>query len=226
MKKKLLISIVTLYSLVPIGVQAQTTQQCAATWGTGWVWDGSACVNSSTGRTTTQNPIVVNPNASTGASPARNGNLTYTALEPLPGAPDRATDLPTLLSAVFRLLITFGGLFAVVMLTVAGIGYMLAETPVKIDAAKDRAKAAVWGLLLLTMCWLILYTINPNLLRFDIFQKGVPGFNGGTTNQPSGGANTSSQTAAQINQIERDCAGRGVVRPDPQTNQMVCWPTI
>lgn len=99
------------------------------------------------------------------------GTCYYTPLEPLPtgdtGAQD-GTNFPKFVSGLFRVLITLGGLFAVVMLVVAGIGYMISESGVDIEKAKDRAKAALWGLLLLTMSWLILYTINPQLLNFKL----------------------------------------------------------
>jgi hypothetical protein len=101
-----------------------------------------------------------------------NGECTYTPLEPLP-VPEGAQsgrDFGTFVSGIFRLLITFGGLFAVVMITVAGIGYMISESAVDIDKAKSRAKAALWGLVLLLGSWLILNTINPNILRFDLLR--------------------------------------------------------
>ena len=114
------------------------------------------------------------------------GECRYTPLEPLPcppGTPDcqsGTVNFPNFLSNLFRLLISVGGLFAVVMLVVAGIGYMISEAAGDIDKAKSRAKAALWGLLLLTSCWLILNTINPDLLKFDLtslgkFGKTTPG---------------------------------------------------
>src|SRR3989344_1420792 len=109
---------------------------------------------------------------------ATTGQLTYTPLEPLPGTVDgwgETQQLPALLSALFKLLITLGSLFAVVMLVAAGIGYMVSEAAVDIQKAKDRAQAALWGLLLLTGCWLILYTINPDLLKFNLNIPMAPG---------------------------------------------------
>lgn len=105
------------------------------------------------------------------------GKCYYTPLEPLPGVQqDGNADFPLLLSGLFKVLLTFGSIFAVVMLTVAGISYMLSDTPVKIQVSKDRAKAALWGLILLISCWLILYTINPKLLNFEIFNKSLEAF--------------------------------------------------
>lgn len=125
--------------------------------------------------------------ASTGF--CKEGTCTYTPLEPLPvpGGAQAGTDFGAFLSAMFRMLITFGGLFAVVMITVAGIGYMLSESAVDIDKAKGRAKAALWGLLLLMGSWLILNTINPDLLKFNLLSNRV--------NQA--GSNTPAATAPQ-----------------------------
>src|SRR3989344_2669703 len=101
------------------------------------------------------------------------GTCTYIPLEPIPGAQQSGTaDFAAFLSGIFKVLITFGGLFAVVMIVVAGIGYMISESAVEIDKAKGRAKAALWGLLLLTGSWLILNTINPDLLKFNLNSLG------------------------------------------------------
>ena len=117
----------------------------------------------------------------------RGGICLYTPLEPIPcynsqgvqldqGRCQTGNNFPLLVANMFRLLLTLGSIFAIVMLTVAGIGYMLSEAAVDIDKAKKRARAALWGLILLIGCWLILYTVNPNLLKFDIFEKSLQTF--------------------------------------------------
>ncbi len=130
------------------------------------------------------------------------GVCTYTPLEPLPCPPGTANcqsgtvNFPLFLSNLFRLLISVGGLFAVVMLVVAGIGYMISEGAGDIDKAKSRAKAALWGLLLLTSCWLILNTINPNLLKFDLTSLGQLGkTQPGSTAIPPGSLNPAGAPA-------------------------------
>ena len=130
------------------------------------------------------------------ASAATAGQLTYTPLEPFSAWDAKAgayDDFAKYINTIFKLLITLGALFAVVMLVVAGIGYMVSEAAIDIQKAKDRAVAALWGLLLLTGCWLILYTINPNLLKFNL---NIPTAPGGTyTSGPSapGGGSTGVQ---------------------------------
>ena len=120
------------------------------------------------------------------AGGCQNGVCTYVPLEPLPcpsgmsasecqkvqsGAPG---SFPQYVSFMFRLFISLGALFAVLMMVLAGISYMTSSSPLDLSKAKDRMWKALYGLLLLVACWLILYTINPNLLRFALFTQGVP----------------------------------------------------
>lgn len=124
------------------------------------------------------------------------GTCTYLPLEPLPGGvgAQNGRDFPAFVAGLFRVLITFGGLFAVVMLTIAGIGYMLSESALDIEKAKDRAKAALWGLLLLMGSWLILNTINPNLLNFNLFNTDLNNSQLGNGSAGTGGS-TQQQSA-------------------------------
>ena len=101
-------------------------------------------------------------------------NIKYTPLEPV--APGEAStiqspsDFPRVLNVFFNFLIALGAAIAVVTLTVGGVFYMTSDLiPVK-DRARDRMTASVWGLLLLLVSWLILNTINPQLLNFNLDQ--------------------------------------------------------
>lgn len=162
-----------------------------------------------------RNCIVVTPNPTTGASATggcKGGTCTYVPLEPLPGVTQTGVDFSAFVSGMFRLLITLGGLFAVLMLVIAGITYMVASSPGQISSAKDRAKAALYGLLLLTGCWLILYTINPNLLRFDLFDRQLDTYAQRNTSPGVPAGNTAAQTQptqAQIDNCTTSRAGLG-----------------
>lgn len=115
---------------------------------------GWFCVTSSDG--TAPRQIEVNP--------------SYIPLEPLPssGNSDQSNQFTQYLTTVFRLLIIGGALVAVLMLTIGGVTYMVSEVPgVKLDAL-DRAKAALLGILIIGASWLILNTINPDLLKFKL----------------------------------------------------------
>src|SRR5579859_136760 len=92
-------------------------------------------------------------------------NLPYTPLEPIPGItsgsasnptfdPTQPGQLPQLISAVFKILITVGALLAVLMLTIGGVQYMVAGGAVLKTQGIQRAQAALWGLLLVAASWL------------------------------------------------------------------------
>ncbi len=150
------------------------------------------------------------------------GQLTYVPLEPLPCVDQNGNTatpgscqtgdnntFPAYLSGMFKILLSLGGLFAVVMLVVAGISYMLSESSGGISKAKDRAKSALWGLLLLASCWLILYIINPSLLRFDIFTKDL-GTESQAALQAQNNQSNTTPSSAQINEAQQKCAAKAI----------------
>jgi hypothetical protein len=99
------------------------------------------------------------------------GSLGYQPLEPLSSfgnTQNGAWNLEYYLQTVFSLLIIIGALMAVLMLTLGGVTYMVSEAAVTKMQALERAKAAVYGLLIIGGAWLILSTINPDLLRFNL----------------------------------------------------------
>lgn len=100
-------------------------------------------------------------------------NLGYTPLEPIPGITSgtNLTDphsLPGIINTIFKIFITVGALLAVISLTWGGIEYMVSGSAVTKAGGIKRAQAALWGILLLAAIWLILYTINPQLLNFTL----------------------------------------------------------
>jgi hypothetical protein len=112
-------------------------------------------------------------NCPNGGSMNANGvcNLGYTPLEPIPGVTDNNLTSPqgfaSLVNAIFKIMITTGALLAVLMLTIGGVQYMTSSSIGNKTAGLDRAKAAVYGMLLLAGIYIILNTINPHLLNFD-----------------------------------------------------------
>lgn len=58
---------------------------------------------------------------------------------------------------------------AIVYLVWGGLSYMLSGIPMIKVGGKERMGVAIQGLVLALVAWLILNTINPNLLRLDIF---------------------------------------------------------
>ena len=60
--------------------------------------------------------------------------------------------------------IAIAGILAVVVITYAGIEYMVSEAVSSKEAAKKRIWSALSGLLLAFLSYLILYTLNPDLV--------------------------------------------------------------
>lgn len=101
-----------------------------------------------------------------------NGNIvrSYQLLAPLPGLTEveGSTGLSQYLNAMFRMGIGIAGLLAVVMIVICGIKFMTSEAVSSKSDAKSCIQNAVFGLLLALSSYLILRTINPQLLNSDI----------------------------------------------------------
>lgn len=155
--------------------------------------------------------------------------IDYAPLEPLPGLQGvQNIDFPQFLGAVFKLLITAGALFAVILLVWGGIAYILSGGGVEVGEAKKRIWAALYGFLILVGAWLMLYTINPTLLNFNLSSIGsLSGSNQTTTSQgtSNGGSgeitigggtgvviyDSMPVTADQMTKYQQECAKNGQV---------------
>lgn len=101
----------------------------------------------------------------------------YTPLAPLPGTTkddcmgtDCKTDLETYLPGLFNWAIGVAAVMAFVVITAGGITYMTADSIAGTSKGKEMITNAIWGLLLVIGAYVILYTINPEILalRLDI----------------------------------------------------------
>jgi hypothetical protein len=186
MKKIILLTIISFFALSPT-VYAQIPDcpsgQAPVLRGSSWV-----CVDAApAGSSPTQN-VVVTPNSY--------GALGYTPLEPIPGITTNAAggqlDFPGMLGNIYKIAIIIGALFSVLMLTISGIRYMLSDIVTDKERAKQRIKACIYGLVLIAASWLILNTINPQLVMFTL----NPGE--ATINAQLPLANTGAPTAQQL----------------------------
>lgn len=94
-------------------------------------------------------------------------------LAPIPGtyvesAEGRRATLRTYLPGLFRLLIGLAALLAVIMIIIGGLQYMFSAGSGGKGAAREKISSAVIGLLLVLGAWLLLRTINPNLVNFNL----------------------------------------------------------
>lgn len=92
----------------------------------------------------------------------------YTPLSPLPHTTSgETTNINLYLLGMFELLIGVAGVLAVIMIVIGGIQYMSTDAIYgKLDG-KEKIKQAVGGLLLAVLSYLLLQTINPNLLKIN-----------------------------------------------------------
>ncbi len=76
--------------------------------------------------------------------------------------------LPTFLNKVFAGAIALGGILAVLRLAWAGFVYMGSDAWGQKEHAKEIIQDALIGLFLLIGIWLILYQINPDILKLNV----------------------------------------------------------
>lgn len=103
----------------------------------------------------------------------------YFPLAPLPGTTKGdcsannkdnkcVTDLNTYIPGIFNLAIGIAGVLAVLMIVIGGVEYMTTDAITGKSEGKKRINDALWGLLLVLVSYILLYTINPKLTIFDL----------------------------------------------------------
>jgi hypothetical protein len=179
----------------------------------------------------------------------------YTLLTPLPelngNCPSGSTcnangtsnsinsiDLSQFISYAYKFMLALAVVLAVFMITVGGFEYMLSGAAnTKSDALK-KIQDAVWGLLLALVAYLLLYTIDPNLVSPNnmtippiIYSSAFTQTNGATTalqlqqqqdqqttaalNQATSLNDQAQQDLSQADQIYQDYGCEGFSSSDP-----------
>ncbi|OHA88178.1 MAG: hypothetical protein A2741_00990 [Candidatus Zambryskibacteria bacterium RIFCSPHIGHO2_01_FULL_43_27] len=96
----------------------------------------------------------------------------YTPLAPLPNTlntTDNTTaDLSTYLPGIFKLLIAIAGGLAALVMVIGGVQYLSTDAISGKEEGLERVNNALVGLLLAIASWLILNTINPSTLNFNL----------------------------------------------------------
>jgi len=77
------------------------------------------------------------------------------------------TTLPKYINAVFTLVISVAAMLAVLRIVTGGFKYMTSEAAGSKGDAKEIIQGAVFGLILLLGSWLILNTVNPQILNLS-----------------------------------------------------------
>lgn len=98
----------------------------------------------------------------------------YVPLAPLPGTTDGGgATLQTYLPGMFKLAIGIAGVLAVIQIVIGGLQYMTTDIISSKSAARERITAAITGLLLALGAYILLNTISPNLVKFNLDIKKV-----------------------------------------------------
>jgi len=94
----------------------------------------------------------------------------YTLLEPLPGIGDNGTvsGFGAYIAGAFKLAIGLATVLAVVQLSIGGFKYMTTEAFTGKSDAKKTITDAIFGLILLLSSYLLLRTINPDLVNQNL----------------------------------------------------------
>ena len=111
-----------------------------------------------------QTTVPLTPSYSGSSAPK--APASYTPLAPLPGV-SGAPDPGTYFNRMIQLAIGIAGILSVLMIVVGGAEYLGSEAFTSKEAGVKKMQAAVWGLLLAIASWIILNTINPELVRLN-----------------------------------------------------------
>jgi len=143
--------------------------------GSTWNYTVTVTVLASTPPPTCTSPQILDPTTNTCTTP--NTKTTYTLLAPLPGLDGADQTIDTqksdtnpcpfgkYLNIMIKLFFGIAGVLAVVMIVMGGIEYMTSELVSSKEAGKESIRNALLGLLLALGAWLILNTLNPDLLN-------------------------------------------------------------
>ena len=97
--------------------------------------------------------------------------MTYQPLEPTAFSSipmDSTTSLGQFLAQAFQFGLALAAALAVIMIVWGGVEIMISEGPFGKTNGKEKIKDAIYGLILALVSWLILYTINPDILNFKL----------------------------------------------------------
>lgn len=94
--------------------------------------------------------------------------VPYVLLQPLPGVGQQVSSFPQYVAGLIPFILSLAAVLAVVMIVIGGIQYAISEAIDQKADARDRITQAIFGLLLALLAYLILYTINPQLVNLQL----------------------------------------------------------
>jgi hypothetical protein len=117
---------------------------------------------------------------------------SYTPMEAIPGF-GRPKDFPTYLMSIYKFGLWAIGICALLMITIGGYMYLIsAGNKASAETAKKVITDAIAGIILALVSWLLLYLINPDLVKLTF-----PGATNQSTTTPATSTPTGSGTTNQ-----------------------------
>ena len=93
-------------------------------------------------------------------------SMVYTPMEKIPGFENTATDFPSYIMSIYKFGLWAIGICALLMISVGGYMYIgSAGNKSTAEKAKSIITDAIAGLVLALVSWLLLYLINPDLVK-------------------------------------------------------------
>jgi len=143
----------------------------------------------------------------------------YQLLQPLGGGAEETMNLSSYIDRMIKIGIVLAALFAVIVIVIAGFMYITAGGN---TGTIEKAKGYIWdaliGLLIAVGFWLILVTINPDLLNIDNIVKNIDVDISKPTKTPQ-------KTFKEVDkQCTQECGSNGY-EYDPQKNICLCYGT-
>jgi len=92
----------------------------------------------------------------------------YTLIESLPGLSSQNVSLSSYLGWLFPFALTVTAVLAVIMIVIGGLEIVGGGNEGLKTSGKKKIEGAIYGLLLAVSAYLILYTINPDLVNMNL----------------------------------------------------------
>jgi hypothetical protein len=94
----------------------------------------------------------------------------YAPMEPIPGTPRAEQNtFPTYVQAIYKFAVWAVAIASLLMVSIGGFMYFTsAGNNSKMEQAKNVIYDALYGLIAVLVAWVVLHTINPNLVNVDL----------------------------------------------------------
>lgn len=97
----------------------------------------------------------------------------FTPIVGIPGVADPSLNFSDYINALYALAISIAAIMAVIKIIIAGVKYMLSDVVTSKSEALSDIQGAIFGLIIVISSYLILYVINPQLIKMEVFMTKV-----------------------------------------------------